>query len=133
MQINNGSFRSIQELQAQFLTPSQENAATVNKNGQSFGEILAQKSGTSETEELKFSKHALNRLSDRNIDLSDEQLDRLNEGSKKAEEKGIKDSLMLMDGYAFIINVPNRTVITAMDQSETLENVFTNIDGAVVI
>ncbi len=134
MQINNGSFRSIQELSNQFLTPSKESSQKIIPAGQSFSDILAQKTaGPAGSEELKFSKHALSRLTDRNIDLSTEQLDRLNEGSKKAEEKGIKDSLLLMDGYAFIVNVPNKTVITAMDQKETLENVFTNIDGAVVI
>lgn len=135
MQINNGNFLSIEQLKDQYLNASKQNSVKVNENGQSFQDILTQKTqlipGTEKT--LKFSKHAINRLSDRNIELSDEQLKRLNDGSRRAGEKGIHDSLMLMDGYAFIVNVPNYTVITAMDQSETSENVFTNIDGAVVI
>ena len=81
---------------------------------------------------LKFSKHASQRLQTRSISLSGEQLSRLNEGAMRAGEKGIKDSLVLVDSYAFIVNVPNRTVVTAMDQGESKENAFTNIDGAVI-
>ena len=72
------------------------------------------------------------RLDDRNIELSDEQIDRLNEGTQKANAKGINESLVLVDEIAFIVNIKNNTVITAMDQSEAKENVFTNIDGAVI-
>ena len=82
--------------------------------------------------ELKFSKHAINRLQDRNISLSDDQMKRLMTGKNEAGEKGIKDSLILIDQLAFIVNVPNNTVVTAMDQTENKSNVFTNIDGAVI-
>jgi flagellar operon protein len=82
---------------------------------------------------VKFSKHAANRLTDRNIELTKEQVERLNLGAAKAGEKGINESLVLIDSLAFIVNVPNATVITAMDQTETDENVFTNIDGAVIM
>jgi flagellar operon protein len=52
---------------------------------------------------------------------------------EQASKKGIQDSLILVDSLAFIVNVPNRTVVTAMDQTETTDNnVFTNIDGAVI-
>jgi flagellar operon protein len=87
----------------------------------------------SSTEGLKFSKHAANRLSDRNIELTKDQMDRLNQGTMQAGEKGIKDSLILIDQLAFIVNVPNHTVVTAMDQTETKNNIFTNIDGAVIV
>ena len=100
----------------------------------SFEEILhkQQLQRTQNAEPVKFSKHATNRLSDRNIELTDEQLERLNDGTKKAGEKGIRDSLVLVDQLAFIVNTKSNTVITAMDQAETKENVFTNIDGAVI-
>ncbi|MDE6914138.1 MAG: flagellar protein, partial [Lachnospiraceae bacterium] len=58
---------------------------------------------------------------------------RLNDGTKKAGEKGIRESLVLVDELAFIVNTKNNMVITAMDQTETDENIFTNIDGAVII
>ena len=86
-----------------------------------------------ESSELKFSKHAASRLNDRNIALTDSQNIRLENGVKQASEKGIKESLVLVDSLAFIVNVPNKTVITALDQAEANSNVFTNIDGAVII
>ncbi len=87
--------------------------------------------GTAEsTSELKFSKHANMRLEQRDIALSADQSQRLEAGVAKASEKGIKESLVIVDSLAFIVNVPNQTVVTAMDQTESDENVFTNIDGA---
>ncbi len=97
----------------------------------SFDEVLREKQQA--LEPLKFSKHAANRLSDRNISLSAEQTNRLSEGVYKAGEKGIQESLVLVDSLAFIVNVPNKTVVTAMDQTDAKENIFTNIDGAVIV
>ena len=54
-------------------------------------------------------------------------------GTQKASEKGIKETLVLVDSLAFIVNVPSNTVVTAMNQNETEENIFTNIDGAVIM
>nr|WP_242973720.1 MULTISPECIES: TIGR02530 family flagellar biosynthesis protein [unclassified Butyrivibrio] len=97
-----------------------------------LNKIQESSDNTISSEELKFSKHAANRLQDRNIVLTDEQMARLNMGKIEAGEKGIKDSLILIDQLAFIVNVPNNTVVTAMDQTENKSNVFTNIDGAVI-
>ena len=69
----------------------------------------------------------------RNIELSNEQKERLETGAEKAEAKGMKESLVIVDSYSFIVNVPNKTVVTAMDQKESEENVYTNIDGAVIM
>jgi flagellar operon protein len=60
-------------------------------------------------------------------------MNRLNAGMQKANEKGINESLVLMDQMAFIVNVKNNTVITAMNEAEVKDNVFTNIDGAVIV
>ena len=81
---------------------------------------------------IKISKHASNRLADRNIELSEEQMERLMQGANKAGAKGIKDSLVMVDELAFIVNIPKNTVITAMDQSQADDKIFTNIDGAVI-
>ena len=129
MKIQNQNFLSIEQIQDQFLqTNSNNNLKT--SDGLSFEEVL-QKTNE-DTNEVKFSKHASQRLSDREIELSSEQLERLNEGTKKAGEKGIKDSLVLVDNLAFIVNTKSNTVITAMDQTSADENIFTNIDGAVI-
>ena len=91
-------------------------------------EILKQ-----QTQPVKFSKHASMRLTQRNINLSDDQSMRLQKGIAAADSKGVNDSLVLVDDIAFIVNVPSKTVVTAMDQAETNSNVFTNIDGAVIM
>jgi flagellar operon protein len=85
-----------------------------------------------ELEKVKFSSHATKRLESRNIQLSDVELGKLQNAVEKAEAKGSKDSLVLMDKTAFIVNVPNKTVITAMAIDEHSDNVFTNIDSVVL-
>ena len=132
MKITNGQFLSIEQLQDRYLSQTKKTQST-EKEQISFGKILEQTAKNTDAVDLKFSKHAANRLADRKIELTDRQLERLSEGTVKASEKGIKESLVLMDELAFIVNIPNRTVITAMSQTETDENVYTNIDGAVII
>jgi flagellar operon protein len=82
---------------------------------------------------LKFSAHAKERLNFRNINLSADDLNRMNGAVDKAAAKGARQSLLVMDNQAFIVSVPNRTVITAMDSGSMKENVFTNIDSAVIV
>jgi len=137
MQIKSSSFPSIEQVTGQYLTKTKN---TDGKSEQaSFLEILQQtqsnikSSPTDATQELKFSKHASERLMDRNISLTDEQLQRLEDGAQKASSKGIKESLVLLDNLAFIVNTKNNTVVTAMNQSSDAENIYTNIDGAVII
>ena len=119
-------YSSIEQMTNQYLnrTKTQKNA----DSEVSFEEVLRQKQ-----KPLKFSKHATQRLSQRNINLSDEQNIRLTNGVTEAEKKGVNESLVLVDNLAFIVNVPNKTLVTAMDQEETNANVFTNIDGAVIM
>ena len=134
MNIGNSQFLSIEQLQDQYLKQQKTAPSSKTTQGISFEEILhKQQAQEIEAKELKFSKHASNRLNDRNIELTKEQLERLHDGTKKAGEKGIRESLVLVDQLAFIVNVKNNTVITAMDQTETDENIFTNIDGAVIM
>lgn len=132
MNIQNNGYLSIAQLTDQHLNKSQRTQATEGAESLSFQEILRQKALPG-TGNLKFSKHAMGRLSDRNIELSDSQLERLQSAAQKAGQKGIRDSLVIMDQLAFIVNVPNQTVVTAMDSTETMDNIFTNINGAVII
>lgn len=130
--IQRSQFLSMNQVQEQYLSKPSKQNSNITPQGLSFEEIWKEKTGQIDAG-LRFSKHAANRLADRSITLSDNQLNRLTEGAKKAGEKGIKESLVMVDQLAFIVNVPNHTVITAMDQTETNENIFTNIDGAVII
>jgi flagellar operon protein len=84
-----------------------------------------------ELEKVKFSNHALKRLESRNIQLSDDELTKIQSAVEKAEAKGSKDSLVMMDKTAFIINIPNKTVVTAVEIANSTENIFTNIDSVV--
>lgn len=105
-----------------------EKTTESNKETVSFQDVLNEKV----KQEVKFSKHAIGRLENRNIELSEDQLDRLNQGVGQARTKQIQESLVMMDNLAFIVNVKNNTVVTAMEQGESGQ-VFTNIDGAVIV
>ena len=82
---------------------------------------------------LKFSNHAAKRLEQRGIELGSSQLDQISSAVDKAAAKGSKESLILLKDMALIVSVPNRTVVTAMDGSSMKDNVFTQIDSAVII
>lgn len=82
---------------------------------------------------LKFSTHASQRLAERKIALDPATLSKVADAVDKADAKGVEDTLVLTKDAALIVNVKNRTVITAMDRSSLNGNVFTNIDGAVIV
>ena len=137
MDIQNNGYISIEQLTNQYLGKVQRGQVRKATDGQamnvlSFEDVFRQKALT-DAGSLKFSKHAIGRLADRNIELSDNQLERLESGTRKAGQKGIRDSLVIVDQLAFIVNIPNQTVVTAMDSTEANENIFTNINGAVII
>ena len=73
------------------------------------------------------------RLNDRNLSLSGEQLKRIENGVEQAESKGIKDSLIIVDDIALVVNVKNKVVVTALNSGKDGKNIFTNIDGAVIV
>ncbi len=98
-----------------------------NTNNKTFKEILENKS----QDGIMFSKHASMRLNSRNLQLSSSQIKRLEDGVKRAEQKGIKDSLVLVDNIALLVNIKNKTVVTAVDNNS--EKIYTNIDGAVIV
>lgn len=84
-------------------------------------------------DQVRFSKHAAQRLSQRGIDLSRGQMQRLSQGTSQARSKGIREGLVLVDELAFIVNIPNSTVVTAVDTGAGEDAVFTNIDGTVIV
>ena len=83
--------------------------------------------------EVAFSKHAISRAEERGIDITAELIDQLRGGMIRAQAKGATNILAMDADKAFIINVPNAKVITAITQDEMKENIFTNIDGAVFL
>jgi len=93
--------------------------------GPGFGESLAR------AQEVHFSNHAMNRLESRDIQLSPENVNRLSDAIDKAQKRGGKSSLVMVDNLAFIVNVRDRMVVTAMDSNQRGEGVFTQIDSVV--
>lgn len=132
--VRNNNFASIESMRQQLAQQVPKNADTkeLEKKNVSFEEVLSvkQQVNPDNVRELRFSKHANDRLAYRNIDLSEEQMERLENGTRKAGEKGIQESLVVIDDLAFIVNVKNKVVITAVKDTE--DAVFTNIDGAVI-
>lgn len=128
----NQTFLSSAQIMDRYITAGKTNQSQETSKSNSFQDALLEAMDGSRETTLKFSKHASSRLADRNIELTKEQMDRLTQGTNKAGSKGIKDSLVMVDHLAFIVNIPKNTVITAMDQSQADENIFTNIDGAVI-
>ena len=100
---------------------------TVPVHGAGFGELLARR-----TAGVEFSGHALQRIQRRGIDVGPQTLVRLQEGVARAAGKGARESVVLVDGTAFVVSVRNRTVITAVDPAHMRDHVFTNIDSAVI-
>jgi flagellar operon protein len=95
--------------------------------GPSFAQVLA-----TQTAAPTFSRHALERLQQRGIDLGEQTMQRLTGGIARAADKGSRDSVIFIDGTAFVVSVKNNTVITAVPSERMREHVFTNIDSAVI-
>jgi flagellar operon protein len=129
---NDPHFNAVENVQTQAqLQIMQQQASRAAETVQPFDALL--QSTVDRGVALKFSAHAKERLSLRNINLSAEDLNRMNDAVNKAASKGARQSLLVMDNQAFIVSVPNRTVITALDGGSMKENVFTNIDSAVIV
>ena len=123
---------TIGQLYTNAVSPAQLHKPIVNGNRQpingksNFQTILDQQF-------IKFSHHAEQRLQERGIQFKPEQIAQLDSAIDRAASKGAKDTLMMLGGTALIVNVPSRTVITAMDSKSMKDNIFTQIDSAVII
>ena len=101
-------------------------SSTQTPAGPSFATVLGA------SQQVKFSSHALQRVERRGIDMSSSTVARLNDGVDRAAGKGARASVVFVDATAFVVSVPNRTVITAVDRDHMKQQVFTNIDSAVI-
>lgn len=116
-------------MRSRLAQPQAQKSPAGDAKGASFAQILEQRAQAADTT-LRFSKHANERLASRSIDLSNEQVRRLEAGAARASEKGIVESLVMVDNYAFIVNTRSNVVVTAVAGGE--DRIFTNIDGAVI-
>ncbi len=113
------------------LTTDAKQKIGADKSNSEFAQLLQQ--NIQKSQPLTFSKHALQRLDSRQIQVSPQLISQINSAVEKAKSKGIKDALILNGQTAFIVNVPSSTVVTTMSGQEMTANVFTNIDGAVIL
>jgi flagellar operon protein len=110
------------------IAPSGAPATTAVPNGPVFADVLRTQPG----QPVRFSSHALQRAERRGIDVGPATIARLNDGVDRAAGKGARASVVFVDQTAFVVSVPNRTVITAVDREHMKQQVFTNIDSAVI-
>jgi flagellar operon protein len=108
-------------------TPASQTAAGQSAAGLSFAELLSK-----QTSAPQFSRHALERLQQRGINLDQPTLGRLTDGVQRAAGKGSRDSVVFVDNTAYVVSVKNNTVITAVPSERMRQHVFTNIDSAVI-
>jgi len=121
---------SVQHLPLQPTIQTQKKSIAQTIEKQSFTNHLKE---VSQNRKLKISKHANERIIERNISISEQEWQELTDKVYEARSKGVNQSLVLMDQAALIVSAKNETVITAMERSETKNQLFTNIDGTIVL
>jgi flagellar operon protein len=125
----NGQLQKLSQLQD--AQKRQQNLSRTTQEAPSFKQVLENKVAQSDSE-IKFSSHAEKRMQSRNIEMTPENFTRLQNALGKAREKGADETLMIFENFSLIVSVKNSTVITAVDKASMQENVFTNIDSAVI-
>lgn len=106
----------------------QAESVNTGKSADAFADLLKQ-----ETTQVKFSQHAQERLKSRNLQLTSHDMTKLNDAVEKIAQKGARESLVYLNDVALVVSIKNKMVITAMDGSSAKENIFTNIDSAVIL
>ncbi len=109
-----------------------ENAGNVpGKAGVPFADIL--KETLHQNNALKFSAHAVKRIEERNLQITPEEINRIDQGMQRLNEKGSKNSLILVDDTAYVVSINNKTVVTAVPNAQLEQQVFTNIDSVAIV
>lgn len=114
------------------IRPIAQNSINKNQNNNikiNFNDTL----NNIQSKKIKFSKHAKDRMNKREITINKAEIAKLGEAIEKADKKGVKEALIIMNKQAFIASVKNKTIITAVSNDKLNENIFTNIDGAIII
>ncbi len=115
----------IQQLHQHYYVPPVKNLKKTATN--SFKDVL------NNVQDVKVSKHAQQRLKERNIHINQNQWQVIGEKMSEAKQKGVTDSLVIMDHAALLVSTKNHTVVTAMGREEATSRVFTNINGTILI
>ena len=129
--ISDFKLRQLQQLQTEPLLHT-KTQTTIPTQENSFDQVLQQKLQQTQNQ-LQFSKHSQERIQQRGIEMIEDLLAQMNEAADSARQKGAKDVVMITQQAAFVVSVANNTVITAMNGNEMKNNIFTKIDGAVLL
>lgn len=129
--ISDFKLRQLQQLQTEPLLHT-KTQTTIPTQENSFDQVLQQKLQQTQNQ-LQFSKHSQERIQQRGIEMTEDLLAQMNEAADSARQKGAKDVVMITHQAAFVVSVANNTVITAMNGNEMKNNIFTKIDGAVLL
>lgn len=120
-----------QTISIQQLRLEHEHSPGLSGQKTGFGALL--QDALQDSEKVRFSKHAAARVEQRGIEVTESLLNDLNQAVGKAREKGAKDVVVIGQQGAFIVNIPNNVVVTTMTSQEMKQNIFTNIDSAVLL
>ncbi|MFI3173906.1 MAG: TIGR02530 family flagellar biosynthesis protein [Bacillota bacterium] len=133
----NQSYQPTNNVAQKTMNGSNQTTKTLDPRQLNFESMMNQKLAEQQAKtsqgELSISKHATTRMEQRGMEMSTELMFSLNEAMDKVRMKGARDTVMIAEQGAFIVNVPNNVIVTAITKEELKENVFTNIDSAVLI
>ena len=130
-QITNAGALKLQHASAQLQTQAVTGAGVKPSTNVQFADLLQKKA--EKTQSVQFSKHAAQRVRERGSEMTDGLMNDLNQAVSKARDKGARDVVIIGKSGAFIVNVPHNVVVTTMSGTEMKENIFTNIDSAVLM
>ncbi len=128
--VNTGTNSGVNRANQVQRRPATDAKQQTQKTGR-FDEVL--KTKLQKASGVKFSAHAMDRIDQRKIALDQTEAKKVGQAVKAAGDKGAKESLFIGQGYALIVNIPNKTVVTAMDKDQMKEAVVTNIDSTVIV
>ena len=110
--------------------PSVPRTGATRATGPDFAQVLSGELHTQRA--VKLSAHAKARIESRALKLSAADEGRLQAAVDLASARGARQSLVMLERLALIVNIPSRTVITAMENDGARGTVFTNIDSAII-
>ncbi|MDC3414132.1 flagellar protein [Aquibacillus sp. 3ASR75-11] len=117
----------IQQLRPQPFPLPKQTKPVQQQGGSTFSDVLA------EVQDLKISKHAKQRLVERNIKIDSTQWMEISKKIDEASQKGITDSLVVTKDAALLVSAKNKTIVTALDRGEASSKIFTNINGTILL
>lgn len=122
----------LNSLKSKKVSPLSANKGEINKRNndlnKSFKTVLEEK-----IYNLKFSKHAVEQIDKREINISVEEYSKIRNGFIKSKEKGSRESLFIINGKGFLVSVKNNVIITCFKKEDLKENIITNIDSVYIV